>query len=75
MAGYRIGAADRQALLAEGESSPQARVMRATSCYDVMGISEDFQDVIRSACARCQGGAGACLAQQMRALADVLDSE
>lgn len=66
MAGYRIEPIGRPADRTDGESTPQARVLRATSCYEVMAISEDFQDLIREACPRCQGGAGLCLSRQMR---------
>jgi hypothetical protein len=69
MAGYRIGAADRPVQLPEGEAAAPGRLLRADPCYDLMGISEDFQDVIRAACPRCRGGDGVCIAQQLQALA------
>jgi hypothetical protein len=34
-----------------------------------MTIAKDFQDLIRSECPRCGSGSGACLVQEMRAVA------
>lgn len=70
MAGYWIDDTGRPRGCRNIEVESRVSARGPGPCFAIMTIAKDFQDLIRSECPRCGSGTGACLVQEMRAVAN-----
>jgi hypothetical protein len=69
MTGYRIDASGARSARCGTRVKSPVDLRPVGPCRAIMAIAEDFQDLVRAACPRCQGGDGGCLVERLRDLA------